>query len=83
MTVRRSGHDGKVPEDPGKESSRSIPDRDGLLSERAALILIAGLVIGVAAGVLAYFAGSKLAAAVLTGGGAFAGAIVLLNSLIR
>jgi hypothetical protein len=76
MTVRRS-----PPEREGPESHHSVA-APPLLTQRAALILVAALVIGVFAGMLAYLAGTKPADAVLTGGAAWAAAITLLNALI-
>lgn len=60
----------------------SADDRGPLLPLRSALILIAAVVIGVAAGILAYLGGARPAGAVLTGGGAFGAAVVLLNMMI-
>jgi hypothetical protein len=57
-------------------------DRGPLLPLRAALILLAALVTGIAAGVLAYLGGARPPEAVLTGGGAFGAAVALLNTLI-
>jgi hypothetical protein len=68
--------------DPGTESVRSPRGRPEFVSLRSALIIIAAVVIGTAAGILAYMAGNKPADAVLTGGAAFAGTIVLLDALI-
>jgi len=82
MTVRRSRLHGKAPGDLDEESSTDVPDQQQLITDHAALILFAALVVGLVAGVLDYLAGSKPADAVLTGGGAFAAAIVLLNGLI-
>src|SRR5262249_10554348 len=56
--------------------------RQPLITQRAALILISALLIGVTAGVLSHIAGSNPAAAVLAGGAACAGAIVLLDALV-
>jgi hypothetical protein len=53
-----------------------------LLTQRAALILIVALAIGITAGILSHLAGSRPAGAVLAGGASFAGAIALLNTLI-
>jgi hypothetical protein len=57
-------------------------ERGPLLTLRSALIILAALVTGAAAGILAYLAGARPAEAVLTGGGAFGAAIALLNTLI-
>jgi hypothetical protein len=53
-----------------------------LLTVREALILSGGLVIGVAAGILTYFAVHNLALSVLAGGPACAGAIKFLDAVI-
>ena len=82
MTVRRSQPDGKTPRGYRKATSDGTPGQQPLLTERAALIIMAALIIGLAAGVLANLAGAKSADAILTGGTGFAGAIVLLNALI-
>jgi hypothetical protein len=79
MTVRGSRPHGKASKD--EESSGNT--RQWLLTQRAALILVTALVIGLIAGTLEYLAGDKLAEAVLTGGGCFGGAIALLNTLIN
>lgn len=83
MTVRREPSKRNLPSLAG-EQTQSIPPDAGrpLLTPRAAIILIAGLIIGAAAGVLAYLAGARPAEAVLTGGGAFGAAVALLNNLI-
>jgi hypothetical protein len=57
-------------------------ERGPLLTLRAALILVASVAIGTAAGILGYLAGARPAEAVLTGGGAFGAAVALLNTLI-
>lgn len=82
MRVRPSRPGRKVPKDSGEESSTGTPGQQPLLTQRAAIVFIAAFVIGLAAGVLAYLAGSKPAEAVLTGGGAFAAAIALLDPRI-
>ena len=81
MTVRRSKPDGKRPAGPDTENPRGR-DRPPLITQRAALILLAALLIGVAAGLLSHLAGSNPASAVLSGGAACAGAIALLDALI-
>lgn len=48
-----------------------------------ALILIAAALIGGGAGLLAWAGGANVPMAILTGGGAFGGAIVLLLTLCR
>jgi hypothetical protein len=83
MTVRRRPADRNTPLGPGWETGPASPgERGPLLTLRQAVILIAGLVIGTAAGVLAYLAGGRAADAVLAGGAASAAAISLLNTLI-
>jgi hypothetical protein len=46
------------------------------------MLLVAGIVSG-AAGVLSHAAGSNIPAAILTGGGAFAGAVVVLLAIVH
>ncbi len=55
-----------------------------LLSERAALLLLMAFVVGVVAGVLAYFgpAHRNVAGATLYGTGAAGGALALFTSLV-
>jgi hypothetical protein len=48
-----------------------------------ALIVIIAVIIGTAAGVLAFLSGANVASAVLTGGTAFAGAALLLLPLLK
>jgi hypothetical protein len=47
-----------------------------------ALILIAGVIIGAAAGLLSSASGASVPSAVLTGGGAFAGSVLLMLALL-
>jgi hypothetical protein len=83
MTVRRTPPNGNLPGHRKWETRQDLPVEHGpLLTLRAALILIAALVIGAAAGILAYLAGARPAEAVLTGGGAFGATVALLNTLI-
>jgi hypothetical protein len=83
MTVRRRPADRNTHGGPGWESGSASPaERSPLLTLRQAVILIAGLVIGTVAGLLAYLAGGRAAGAVLAGGAACAAAISLLNTLI-
>ncbi len=56
--------------------------RRGLLSLRSAVILSGGLVAAAATGVLTYIVAASLAAAVLAGIPAFAGAVKFLDTLI-
>jgi hypothetical protein len=71
-----------VSKDSLEESFSDTPHQQPILTQRAAIIFVSGLVIALIAGVLAHLAGSKPAAAVLAGGGAFAGAVALLHQLI-
>jgi len=88
MTVRPRPADGNLPQGHENETRAAAPagqppsGRPPLLTQRAAIIFIAALAAGIAAGILAYLAGARPAAAVLTGGGAFAAAITLLETLI-
>ena len=77
MTVRRSGAKGNTKSD----LSDSRPRR-ALLRLREAAILSGGLVVGVAAGILTYFAVHNLAEAFLAGGPACAAAITFLDNII-
>jgi heme A synthase len=47
-----------------------------------ALILMAAVIVGAGAGLLAYAGGANVPMAVLTGGGAFAGTVLLLLALL-
>lgn len=80
MRLRPSAADGNPAED--RSNLPGSASRQPLLTVREALILSAGLAIGVAAGVLTYFAVHNLALAVLAGGPAFAGAIKFLDAVI-
>jgi len=53
-----------------------------LLTVRAAVLLLLAFVIGVIAGVLSYLADHSVPSAVLWGGGAAGGAIVLFHQLV-
>jgi hypothetical protein len=80
MRVRRQEAEGN----PAANKSE-LPDsasRRALLTVREALILSGGIVIGVAAGILTYFAVHNLALSVLAGGPACAGAIKFLDAVI-
>jgi len=63
----------------GSVSSPSDP----LFSVRAALVLLLAFIVGLVAGVLAYLAKPSIPAAVLVGGGAAGGALLMFNSLIN
>lgn len=60
----------------------SRPTPGPLLSVRAAVILLIAVVAGIVAGVLGYLATGSLPAAVLTGGGAAGGAVLLFQTLV-
>jgi hypothetical protein len=47
------------------------------------LILIVGVIIGTAAGVLSFAGGANIPTAVIAGGAAFAGAVLLLLALMK
>jgi hypothetical protein len=82
MTVRRTPPDRNSPGDTSSDE-RSVPhEHPPLLTARAALILIAALATGIAAGILAHLAGGHPASAVLAGGAACGGALALLNTII-
>jgi hypothetical protein len=55
---------------------------DSLLTVRAAVILLLALLTGTAAGVLAFLAYHSAPGAILTGGSAAGGAILLFNTVI-
>ncbi|MEU0956129.1 hypothetical protein ABZ353_27900 [Streptomyces niveus] len=57
-------------------------DHDPLLSQRAAIIFVFALLIGLAAGALTLYAGGAPATAVLLAGGAFAGGAAFFHSTI-
>lgn len=80
MTVRRPVADGNP--DADKSGLSDSLSRRALLSLRAAVILSAGLVIGIATGILTYLAVGNLAEAALAGLPACAGAIKFLDALI-
>lgn len=83
MTVRRTDPHGNTSDDPLPESGQVIPDpRRALLTQRAAVIFAIAVAAGIGAGVLAYLAGMRPAEAVLTGGGACAAAVSLLDKII-
>jgi hypothetical protein len=53
-----------------------------LLTLRATVVLSLALIAGILSGVLSYLAGDSLPAAVLWGGGAAGGAVVLLHRIV-
>jgi hypothetical protein len=68
---------------PGPEPEQ-VPSREGrfLLTQRAAVIVFAALIAGLATGVLVYLATGNPAGAILAGGTAFGGAVKLFNTVI-
>lgn len=80
MTVRRPEADGNT--DGVKSGLSGSAPRRTLLTLRAAVILLGGLVAGVVTGVLTYFAVHNLPEAVLAGASACAGTIKFLDTLI-
>ena len=81
MTLRRPDADGNTRE-AKSELSDAVP-REALLSVRDALILLGGLVAGIATGVLTYLAARHLPEAVLAGIPACAAAIKFLDAIIK
>jgi hypothetical protein len=80
MTVRRPAADGNTD---GPKSGLSVfAPRQRLLTLRAAVILSGGLIAGVVTGALTYLVARNLAASVLAGIPACAGAIKFLDALI-
>jgi hypothetical protein len=63
------------------EKGAAMPDTTNLRPLWLAWLLLTATLIGVAAGVLSWLAGMTAPAAVLSGGGAFAGATLLLINL--
>lgn len=53
-----------------------------LLTQRAAIILLLGILTALGAGILTALTGATTASAVLTGSGAFAAAVTFFNTLI-
>jgi hypothetical protein len=60
----------------------STPSTPPLLTVRAALIFLAALVVGVLAVALSVLSGTSVPAAVLLGGGATGGALLLFHTII-
>lgn len=80
MTVRRPGLD--VNTRGARSGMSGSAPRRALLAQRTAVILLGGLMAGVAAGILSFFAAHTLPLAVLAGVSACAGAIKYLDYLI-
>ncbi|MCM2416636.1 hypothetical protein [Streptomyces sp. RKAG293] len=57
-------------------------DRDPLLSQRSALILLLGVLVGIGAGILAALGHADPAGAVLTGAGAFGAGVLFFHATI-
>jgi hypothetical protein len=53
-----------------------------LLDQRTVIILLLGVLTAVGAGVLTVLAGGAVASGILTGGGAFAAAVLFFNAII-
>jgi hypothetical protein len=81
MTLRRPDADGNTHE-AKSELSDPVPP-EALLTVRDGLILLGGLVAGIAAGVLTYLAVRNLPEAVLAGIPACAAAVKFLDALIK
>jgi hypothetical protein len=64
-------------------AASSGPNKDPLLAVWFALGLVFALFVGTAAGILGWLGGEKIAAAVLTGFGAFGGTITLVLLVIK
>jgi hypothetical protein len=64
-------------------AASSGPPKDPLLAVWFALGLIFAVLVGTAAGILGWLSGEKIAAAVLTGSGAFGGTITLVLLVIN
>ena len=60
----------------------STPSTPPLLTVRAALVFLAALVVGVLAVALSLLSGASVPAAVLLGGGATGGALLLFHTII-
>jgi hypothetical protein len=60
----------------------TTPPPGPLLSVRAALVLLIAVMVGLVAGILAYFAYGGIATAALIGGGACGGALALVHTLL-
>jgi hypothetical protein len=60
----------------------TTPPPGPLLSVRAALVLLIAVMVGLVAGILAYFAYGGIATAALIGGGGGGGALTLVHTLL-
>ena len=60
----------------------ATPSPGPLLSVRAALVLLISVMVGLIAGVLAYFAYGGIAMAALVGGGSGGGALALAHAVL-
>jgi hypothetical protein len=67
----------------GSQQPTSPPPGGSLRPIYIALILIVGVIIGTAAGVLSFAGGANIPTAVIAGGAAFAGAVLLLLALMK
>jgi hypothetical protein len=67
----------------GPPQSSTPPPSGTPRSVWIALILITAVIAGMGAGLLAFASGAHVATAVLTGGGAFAGTVLLLLALFN
>ena len=64
------------------ESALDNQNPQPLLGLRAAIILLLGVLTGLGAAILTVLTGASLAGAVLTGGGAFAAAVLFFHTII-
>lgn len=61
----------------------NTPDQhQPLLGQRAAIVLLLGVLVGLGAGVLTVLAGESAASGVLAGGAAFAAAVLFFHTII-
>jgi hypothetical protein len=67
----------------GIQQSRNPQLGESLRPIWIALILIVAVIVGTSAGLLAFASGAHVAVAVLTGGGTFAGTVMLLLALLK
>lgn len=64
-------------------STDQTSSRGGLLSLRAAVVLLVAIVVGCVAGCLAFLAGQPIAGAILIGGGAVGASLGLADTLVQ